>query len=442
MPKKIETAVEGVMKFFRIDEGWGFIEREGAVDAFVHARNLECTPPYEGERVIFDVAKCTSPGHDHEAIGVRRQRTTRQTGDILEWRVEPGTWRSIGWIAPHNGGDVVQFSARDLKDQPGRARPKPRPWHAASYVAVETRSGPRAADIELDTRYPLQRFAYLGLEEDMIRQLQDIALPENWNYRRGTPAKPLPILYNYIHFTFAKLWDEDRDRPVGQKKIRVRDDLDTPLAAFNTGLVDKKYKSVYALFEGGDVGRTHRWTFRAFCIPGEGHGKLLASYFNPLPTSAEYFHSTAELLYDPARPLHPDYTHILTHNLDRLPKELLDQVAGRHESMGMRTLTMHLDEAIGVAKKRARWNYRTAIPHYFPSFKRLEFLLPLCLLRDSQVDVALSVQKTDTGYLGNTVLPLDWAYKSARLVCRPDSDWLAPHQIDEGKEDGGEDEMA
>ena len=110
--------------------------------------------------------------------------------------------------------------------------------------------------------------------------------------------------------------------------------------------------------------------------------------------------------------------------------------------MGMRTLTMHLDEAIGVAKKRARWNYRTAIPHYFPSFKRLEFLLPLCLLRDSQVDVALSVQKTDTGYLGNTVLPLDWAYKSARLVCRPDSDWLAPHQIDEGKEDGGEDEMA
>ena len=53
------------------------------------------------------------------------------------------------------------------------------------------------------------------------------------------------------------------------------------------------------------------------------------------------------------------------------------------------------------------------------------------MLQDNKVDVALSVQKTDTGYLGNTIMPLDWAYKSARLVCRPDSDWLAPDQIDE-----------
>ena len=92
---------------------------------------------------------------------------------------------------------------------------------------------------------------------------------------------------------------------------------------------------------------------------------------------------------------------------------------------------MHLNGAIEVAKKRASWNYRTAIPHYFPTLKELQFLLPLCLLLDNQVDAALSVQKTDTGYLGNTVLPLDWAYKSARLVCRPDSDWLAPDQIEE-----------
>jgi hypothetical protein len=27
------------------------------------------------------------------------------------------------------------------------------------------------------------------------------------------------------------------------------------------------------------------------------------------------------------------------------------------------------------------------------------------------------------------MLPLDWAYKNARLVCRPDSDWLAPKEI-------------
>jgi hypothetical protein len=44
--------------------------------------------------------------------------------------------------------------------------------------------------------------------------------------------------------------------------------------------------------------------------------------------------------------------------------------------------------------------------------------------------MALAVEKTASGsYLGHTMLPLDWAYKNARLVCRPDSDWLDTEEI-------------
>lgn len=267
-----------------------------------------------------------------------------------------------------------------------------------------------------------------------MQQLKEMALFEHWDYRHSVANHQSPILHNYLHFTFAKLCDEDRGKPPGERKIRERRDLQPHLAAFNTGLVDQKYKSIYALLEANDPGRTPKWRFRAFCVPGEGHGKVLASYFNPLPDPPEYFHSTVELLYDPDKPLHPDYTHILEHNRDRLPRALLAQSNGMNDAIAMRFLTTHLDQAIEVAKKRARWNFRTAIPHYFPTFKRLEFLLPLCLLQDNRVDVALSVQKTDTGYLGNTIMPLDWAYKTARLVCRPDSDWLAPGDIDESEE--------
>jgi hypothetical protein len=351
---------------------------------------------------------------------------------VLEWYVEPGTWRTKGLIAAHEGGDKFEFSVIDFKPGPEKGNPRPRPWHAATFTVVQAEMKQRAVDIELDTRYPLQRFAYLGHEEDMVSELKNMVLPENWEYRRTTTQKESPLLYNYLHFTFAKLYDEDRCAPTEHnKKIRLRIDIQPPLAAFNTGLVDRKYKSIYALFEANDLGHPQRWKFRAFCIPGEDHGKLLASYFNPLPNPAQYFVSTTELLYNPDAPLHPDYKHILTHNRDRLPDEILSRVKDTDEQIAMRTLTMHLDDSIEVAKKRARWNYRTAIPHYFPSFKRLEFLLPLCLLRDDRVDVALSVQKTDTGYLGHTILPLDWAYRSARLVCRPDSDWLTPEQIDE-----------
>jgi len=48
--------------------------------------------------------------------------------------------------------------------------------------------------------------------------------------------------------------------------------------------------------------------------------------------------------------------------------------------------------------------------------------------------VALAVEKTPSGnYLGHTVLALDWAYKNARLICRPDSDWLDAQEIPEGQ---------
>lgn len=435
MSRILESDIEGTIKFYRFDDGWGFIERDGGGDVFVHKSNLVCSAPYEGERVSFDVTECSSPDHEHEAVNVRRAEAEICTGDVLEWKVEPGSWRSEGLVVPKEGGGPLPFSARDLKDGPGRGRPKPRPWHAANFIIAQTNNGPRAVDVELDTRYPLQRFAYLGVEEDMIRKLKAESLDENWDYRSSVSPKESPVLYSFLHFTFARLCDEDRDLPESQKKIRLRPDLAPPLAAFNTGLVDTKYKSIYALFEENTPGH-QPWKFRAFCIPGEVHGKLLASHFNPLPGPAQYFDSTAELFYDPDAPLHPDYTHILTQNRDRLPEELLRGVHGMEESTAMRILTMHLDQAIEVAKKRARWNYKTAIPHYFPTFKRLEFLLPLCLVKDDRVDVALSVQKMDTGYLANTILKLDWAYKSARLVCRPDSDWLAPEAIEE--ETGGD----
>jgi hypothetical protein len=57
--------------------------------------------------------------------------------------------------------------------------------------------------------------------------------------------------------------------------------------------------------------------------------------------------------------------------------------------------------------------------------------LPLALVDDEVVDIALVVEKTKSGnYLGHTILPLAWAYSNARLVARPDSDWLVASEIE------------
>jgi len=432
---------QGWLKWYNAEKGFGFIARKSQPDLFFGRSAMECAIPYDDEPLSFEIGK-DREGRD-VALRVRRQGVAA-SGDIVEWRVDPGTHQGEGIIAPYLVGQPISFSGSDLVRMysPKGKQVWPRPWYGANYLKVTLQDGTeRAVEVKLDTRYPLQRFAWLGVEEQMIEDLRQRVLDENWDYRTSPSGKRNEILYNYIHFTFARLMEEDRGRAPAERKIRIREDLKdhTPLAVFNTGLVDKRYESVYALFEPNDRGRSPRWKFMAFCIPGEDAGKLLSMYFNPLPMPARYFTSTSELLYDPDAPLHPDYRHILTEDRERLPKELLQRVEGMDQVRAEKALKMYLDQAIELARKRARWNFKTAIPHYFPTLKRLDFLLPLCLLDDKTVNVALAVQRTETGYLGNTILPLDWAYKSARLVCRPDSDWLAPDRIDSASDPVTED---
>jgi hypothetical protein len=93
-------------------------------------------------------------------------------------------------------------------------------------------------------------------------------------------------------------------------------------------------------------------------------------------------------------------------------------------------------DAVDLSIKRVSWNFKTAIPQYYPRVQQLQLLLPLCLVSDERVDLVLAVERTESGsYLGHTILPLDWAYKNARLICRPDSDWLAPKHIVAGIEE-------
>src|SRR5207247_7209034 len=100
------------------------------------------------------------------------------------------------------------------------------------------------------------------------------------------------------------------------------------------------------------------------------------------------------------------------------------------DSRKYRSLMYRMQDALKVALKRVRWNFKTAIPQYFPTKNQMSLLLPLGLVRDDIADLALVVERTPSGaYLGHTILPLDWAYNNARLVCRPNSDWLVPEEI-------------
>lgn len=330
---------------------------------------------------------------------------------------------------------------------------------AASSLPLASR--PRGAP----TEYHIFDWAYLGYLPNVLSELASLALQERWEFQSAprNPERPLPILWSYLLHTFGRL--------VREGKVLINPGHSW--AALNTGLVDPRYEPIHALFAPNDDPRA-AWQLAGFCIPGEGaDGQNLVRNFAPLPSGAHYFDDPLELLYD-ARVGKPelDWRHIIIQRIDRYPAEFLQEhwPSGfeKRDSAAMSTadrkayftalgsaieadnrlyrrIMNRVKDAVDLSIKRVSWNFKTAIPQYYPTVKKLQLLLPVCLVSDEHVDLALAVERTPAGsYLGHTMLPLDWAYMNARLICRPDSDWLAPDAITQGmevEEDEGADRL-
>lgn len=289
--------------------------------------------------------------------------------------------------------------------------------------------------------------------------LAELALPERWYYGDdedlADARNRYPILKNYLIYTFMRLCHE------GKVMLATDPQTGEEYAAFNTGLVDSKYEYIYAMFkQESKYSDTYYWYLHAFAVAGEDEGKTLVRLFNPLPAKANYFGNKIEsMLYDTSTgDLSCDYTHILVERCSRFPLEffedncpqsfttingvsiedipnaddftqreyfaaLSEKIAG--DPRILKRLKNRFEDAVELAIKRVEWNYKTAIPMYFPTRNTMSLLLPLALVDEDKIDLALVVERHPSGsYQGQTVLPLDLAYSNSRLVTRPDSDWL------------------
>ncbi|MDO5335598.1 MAG: DUF3825 domain-containing protein [Coriobacteriia bacterium] len=312
------------------------------------------------------------------------------------------------------------------------------PWHVCyvdSYVRQRNRAGRALTD-----------WAYLGNYNELLAKLSDMALDETWDFGTEGENRAYSILRSYLTNTFYRL----------QSEGKVLENREMGIAAFDTGLVDDTYEAIYACFSPSDFGLP--WRFEAFCKAGSRMwGKKLVATFDPLPQRASYVGRKEDLLFDSSRTLQRDVDHILLDNIDRLPVaflaeelrgsdlamdalEKLDQAQDEDAKKRVydslreiveddarikRRLINRLDDAIKLAQKRVEWNFRTAVPAFFPTGDSMSLLLPLDLTEDGQPDVALVVELMESGaYIGQTILTMKMAYNNARLICRPDSDWL------------------
>jgi hypothetical protein len=289
-------------------------------------------------------------------------------------------------------------------------------------------------------------FAYLGEWGEACARLARMALPERWDFV-GTEARCYEILSDYLRFTFVRLECEN--------KVLVSDAGD--FCAFNTGLVDKLYEDIFACFTPNKVPGKQPWYLEGFAVAGAGWlGDRLSRSFHDLPQRARYLFKTEDVLYDVDQVPTPDYSHILIDDIDRLPEAFLErELADNEEELAstkhafgtkerdarsdafgalakllkadpprFRRLKDRLDAAINLSVKKVSWNWRWAVPIYYPGRDCVSLLLPLDLTEGEQPNIALVLERTQSGYIGQTILTAEMAYKDARLIARPGVEWL------------------
>lgn len=285
-------------------------------------------------------------------------------------------------------------------------------------------------------------------QKSAIETLKNMALSERRTYSIENENYPSPILAKYLKWTFVKLMREN--------KILYSNEY----AAFNTGLVDKFYKPIYAVFDKNKYNK-QPWHFIDFCVAGSSTiaARRLTENFSQLPERASYIQNYDDVIYDTSLPVDVNWEHIILENIERMPIELLRQVClGTFDvldpsqlsecdkshyykelrnvleanPMRLSIISSMMSMAVETAKQRVAWNYKTAIPVYYPTDDSVHLILPLALNinEPDEISIALVMTKTPSGrYRAVTIFTLDMAYSNARLVTKPSSDWLIAESI-------------
>lgn len=261
-----------------------------------------------------------------------------------------------------------------------------------------------AEDTHMET-IDIYDYMYWGDYNLQIQKLADKALQEKWSFDNKTDNY---ILKNYLKYTFIKLQEEN--------KVIETDTYCT----FDTGLFSKYYEPIYAYGEinKSSTGNAAKWYFKGFKDTYE-LGSLDIEKF---PERADYFSDPVRLVFNLHLNVNKNYKHILDdlNTSQRLPDSI------KNNDRPLETLKGVIDTAI----QKVIANYKLAVPHYYQN--KIQLLVPLCFGKDDTPNVALVLDLMKNGYYqATTCLSMEMAYMDARLIAKPDSNWLMAEKIAE-----------
>lgn len=252
----------------------------------------------------------------------------------------------------------------------------------------------------------LYEFAQISSFPSVIDSLAQLAENEDWDYHNTPSQYKNPILHNYINNTYKRLAIEKKFAYSADKKS----------CCFDTGLTSRNHhEPIYMMFiENTNPAVDCYWFFNKFFRKGESE----VNRFDKLPEMAFYWDDPSKLVFDSRKDLIVNVEHIIQDNKQRFPIP--------YNTMPDYNLQNYVNGCIEAMKTKLRRNYKIAVPQYFITTGVIQLLLPLCLASQDIADLAIVVEDYGSIYRASTCLTLDMAINNARLVAKPDRDWLNP----------------
>ena len=251
----------------------------------------------------------------------------------------------------------------------------------------------------------LFNFAYCGNKDaynNMLGFLAGFAEPEKWTFDINQPNE---ILYRYIKKTFKQCYS--------QNKILYT--VDNKFACFNTGLLTVNGNDIVMLFdENTNAKAPQKWHLKGFKDITQ---REFLNVFEKPPELASYFDKFEELYFNPEYTIILNNDHILDDNWDRIHNVV--PFLSKNIIKGL------LSGILQESQKRIKRNMRLVVPQFFNN--QIMFLLPINIPTndESYITMALAVEPTaNNQYRANTIFTKEMAYEKARLLMKPESNWL------------------
>ena len=198
----------------------------------------------------------------------------------------------------------------------------------------------------------------------------------------------------------------------------VKESDDGEWSCFNTGLMTIYGEDIVGLFEKNRKEGQQPWYFKGFKAESD---RDIQNVFTCLPAIATYNTSKEDYYFDTNKEVVLSVEHILQDNLERYPEEL--------QALGIHVIKSLVQSSFETAKKKIKRNNRLVVPQFYNN--KFSYLMPIKLPLSNQkfITMALAVEKMDSGnYRANTIFTTEMAYGKARLVMKPESNWLMENE--------------